>query len=875
MKLRFTLWWRSLFVISLTLSLLLGQVSFLKAQTPEPSQLVQQGVEEYQSQQYQEAIEFWNQALTTYRETGDRTSTVIVLENLARVYQKIGQTEKAIAFWQEVKDNYRQLGDKKLLGRSLTELAQVYSSLGQHRQAIALLCGNWHNSRDEENSTNTEECVSGSALALVKAEGDKLGEAAAKGSLGEVYRLRGDYDRAASYLASSLEVAREIDNPQLQMSALNSLGHTYSSLAQTSYRQAKSAELRGEVFGENSLVAVKTKEAKQRDKKALSYFQQSLELAMAQQDNLEQIKSLINTLPIYYRLEDFTAAANSRQKALSLVSTLPLQQTTVYAAIDLAKLLQPEKVTFNSCYRPEILPAAQTLLQQAVSLAEQLGDDRVTSFALGELGHTYECSQNYPKALELTQKARLASDKDKDSLYLWEWQTGRLLLAQGKREEGINTYETAIATLESIRDDILTANRDVQFDFRDTVEPIYRQLIDERLKTGENTLIIEPKETKKVNNVSSILTTVNALRLAELQNYFGNDCAIDDVVTIGETDLLNPDNHTAYFNTIILDDRSAIIVNFPGGKTKIVWHTDKGKNVVAEEINQFRRGLENYYNQFDTKLGENIYSWLIQPFAQDLQREQITTLVFIQDGLLRSIPMAALHDGEQFLVEKYVIATTPSLNLTSQTVLERKQLKALAFGLTEASEIDNRFFPALINVEQEINQIESILEASTGILDSNFTRDRLQQELEETSYQIVHIATHGEFSSEPEDTFLVTGNNEKLTITELDRIIRSTAANNEPVNLISLTACQTAVGDERAALGLAGVTIQAGASSALASLWSISDEFTPEVVKDFYTNIKNENMSKAKALQEAQKTLIAKQVHPALWSPFIIIGNWL
>lgn len=237
--------------------------------------------------------------------------------------------------------------------------------------------------------------------------------------------------------------------------------------------------------------------------------------------------------------------------------------------------------------------------------------------------------------------------------------------------------------------------------------------------------------------------------------------------------------------------------------------------------------------------------------------------------------MAALHDGEQFLVEKYAIATTPSLNLTSQTALERKQLKALAFGLTEASEIDNRFFPALINVEQEINQIESILEASTGILNSNFTRDRLQQELAETSYQIVHIATHGEFSSEPEDTFLVTGNNEKLTITELDRIIRSTAANNEPVNLISLTACQTAVGDERAALGLAGVTIQAGASSALASLWSISDEFTPEVVKDFYTNIKNENMSKANALQETQKTLISKQVHPALWSPFIIIGNWL
>ena len=132
-----------------------------------------------------------------------------------------------------------------------------------------------------------------------------------------------------------------------------------------------------------------------------------------------------------------------------------------------------------------------------------------------------------------------------------------------------------------------------------------------------------------------------------------------------------------------------------------------------------------------------------------------------------------------------------------------------------------------------------------------------------------------QFSSEPEDTFLITGNNEKLTITELDRIIRSTATENEPVNLISLTACQTAVGDERAALGLAGVAIQAGASSALASLWSISDEVTPIVVKDFYLNLQDGNLSKAEALQKAQVALIDEGVRPAFWSPFILIGNWM
>ena len=284
--------------------------------------------------------------------------------------------------------------------------------------------------------------------------------------------------------------------------------------------------------------------------------------------------------------------------------------------------------------------------------------------------------------------------------------------------------------------------------------------------------------------------------------------------------------------------------------------------------------MENFYTQFDISLGQNTYNWLIQPFAEDLEQEQITTLVFIQDGLLRSLPMAALHDGKQFLIQKYAIATTPSLNLTSPTSLKRQELKVLALGLSNASKIDNKAFPSLPNVNQEISQVKSFFPQSKGLLNKNFTRDRLEQELTETSYPIVHIATHGQFSSEPKDTFLITGDNEKLTIPELDRIIRSTATQNEPVNLITLTACQTAVGDERAALGLAGVALQAGASSALASLWSISDQVTPTVVKDFYLGLQTENLSKAESLQKAQIALIEQGVPPAFWSPFIIIGNW-
>ncbi|MFM2313405.1 MAG: hypothetical protein RLZZ04_2681 [Cyanobacteriota bacterium] len=865
--------WSTLFTIALAISLALGQVSTLKAQASDGDGLVSLGVKEYQQGQYQAAIALWQQALSSYQAT-DNPNTVIVLENLARVYQQIGQTEQAIAFWSQVTEQYQQVGNQKQLGRSLTELAQGYSSLGQHRQAIALLCG-------KNNSDIKDKCSMDSAIAIAQQTKDPLGEVAAQGSLGEAYRLRGDYTQAIGYLKASFKTAQTMDNPQLEMSALNSLGSTYSSLAQISYRRAESAASRGDIYGGrgaeyaiDSPVMQFRAEGKQQDKLALNYFQASLKIATGQQNSSEQVRNLISSLPIYYRLGDLSAAAKSKQQALDLIPTLPLKSTTVYATIDLAKLLQPEKVSFTTCYSADILPEAQTLLQQAVDKAQKLEDSRATSFALGELGHTYECAQGYQQALQLTEQARLTAEKDKDSLYLWEWQTGRILRAQGKSESSIAAYETAIATLESIRDDILTANRDVQFDFRDTVEPIYRGLIAQRLDTKDNALVVEPSQTKQISNVNSILTTVDSLRLAELQNYFGNDCAISDVVAIGKVDLLNPNPHTAYFSTIILDDRTAVIVNFPGGKTKIVWNSNKGKAALTEEINQFRRGLENFYTQFDISLGQNTYNWLIQPFAQDLEQEQITTLVFIQDGLLRSLPMAALHDGKQFLIQKYAIATTPSLNLTSPTSLKRQELKVLALGLSNASKVDNKAFPSLPNVKQEIREVESFFPESKGLLNTNFTRDRLEQELTETSYPIVHIATHGQFSSEPKDTFLITGNNEKLTIPELDRIIRSTATQNEPVNLITLTACQTAVGDERAALGLAGVAIQAGASSALASLWSISDQITPTVVKDFYLGLQTENLSKAEALQKAQVALIEQGVPPAFWSPFIIIGNW-
>ena len=864
---------RSLFLASLTMSVWFGHIpatalqvrlgNVAVAQFPGASQLVQRGVELYQAGNISGAIAQWESALNVYRDANHRQEKAIVLENLALAYQQIGQIERAINYWHQAIATYRQMGNRQQVGRMLVEQAQAYSSLGQHLRAIAILC----NPSSSENI-----CAKDSALQIARATKDRILEAAALGSLGNAYRFRGDYTQAINYLEASLKIAQEIDNSVYRASALNGLGNTYTNLALINYRRADLANSRGDSTEADKF----SQQAVSNDIKALQYFEQSIATAS---DVQGKMRGLLNSIPAYYRTNAATLAAEALKQALSLLEQLPDDRDKVYAAIELADLLQPvtlvEETSSNTrCLKPELQSQAQQLLQQAVLIAQRLKDRRSESFALGELGHAYECSKDFSRALDLTQQARWAADQDlqaKDSLYLWEWQVGRIFKAQGKNIEALKAYEQAVATLETIRSDILTANRDLQFDFRDAINPIYRELAQLKLEQAS----IEPATRTK--SLAAALNTIDSLKLAELQNYFGNDCILL-AFKQQRVELAGNNTATAIFSSIILKDRTAILVSLPNGETKSAW-IDVDSKTFTQKINEFRRGLERFSDfVYDSTEAQTLYNWIVRPFVSDLEKAQIKTLVFIQDGILRSIPMAALHDGENFLVQKYAIATTPSLTLTNPKSLNREKLRALVVGLTKEAMVNGRTFSALTNVSAEISEVVAKIPGSKLLLDDKFTRDRIQQELSQTVYPIIHIATHGEFSSEPEDTFLVTGNNGKLTITDLDSAIRRLKRGTDTVELLVLTACQTAVGDDRAALGLAGVAVQAGVRSALASLWFIQDAPTVTLVAKFYASLNNLGVSKAEALRTAQMELIdvgGQYAHPAYWAPFILIGNWL
>nr|WP_155743033.1 CHAT domain-containing protein [Scytonema sp. UIC 10036] len=890
----------TLFLISLVFCLSFAQIERIIAQTPDASQLVQQGIERYKAGDFRGAIAPWQTALNFYKQSNNHNNEAIVSENLARAYQQLGDSEEALSYWEKIANYYRNSGQAQQYGRMLTEQAQTYSNLGQSGKAIALLCGvSDAQSKSDTKPQGESNCLPGSALQIARQQKDKLGEVAALGSLGEAYRLRGKYDAAIKYL----EQADKITEPAYKSKILNSLGNAYFNKAQREKIRADSAKQlkipKSDEFQKNA-IAYYTK--------AWNSFQSSLGFARQQDDKVTQMQVLLNLIQLDYRRQDeqnLTSASlkttreNSQseihiQEALNLIDKLPNSRNKIYAAIDLANLPESSKdasLSLILCSSKTSLKRrlsdsqVNSLLLNAVKTSQTLQDSRSESFAFGSLGHYHECRKEYKQALDFTQKALWSADQKlqaRDSTYLWEWQTGRILKAQKKESEALPSYERAYTLLEKIRSDILLAERDLQFDFQDIIKPLYLELAQLRLE--EASLEALNIETRKIQ-LKNALETIDSLRLAELQNFFGNDCILTITSEKNVDELLG--SNTAVFSSIFLENNIAILLSLPSGESQLEWIKESRENVI-EEIQKFRQGLKEGVKNpipYDRTHAQKLYDWFILPFKDNLDKEQIKTLVFVQDGILRTVPMAALYDKEQkkFLVEDYDLANTPSLKLTAPKALNRQEERALILGLTKQVEVDGNIYLELPNVRSEIDTLKERFPKNKPLINEEFNREKLNQELNKTVYPIVHIATHAQFGTIPEDTFIVTGNNNKLTINELETSLRQVNGGSRAVELLALTACQTALGDERAALGLAGVAVQAGVRSALATLWSVSDESTLKLITEFYGGLKS-GMSKAKALSTAQRKLIqAKKIedindqydNPAFWAPFIMIGNWL
>lgn len=836
---------------------------------PNQAQLVQQGRTLYETGQFAEAARVWQQAAQAYQSQGDRLNQALALNYLSLAYQQLGEWEKAkvaiadslkllepftvqpsadepsvlilaqalntqgqlqlslgqaelaLNTWQQATATYAQAGDEAGMTGSLINQVQALQTLGLYRQASKTL-------------TQVEQTLQNQPDSFIKVTGLR--------SLGNALRMVGDLDQSRQVLQQSLAVAQQLKSLSDISAILLSLGNTAR--------------------------------AQQDTKAALAFYQQAATAStspiLRNQAQLNQLSLLLDTR----QLSAAQALWSQIQPQLDCTGSIetcpyPPSRTAVYAGINLAQSLIRLKQTSNVS-SPSWTEIAQ-LLASAVQQAKSIKDQRAQAYALGHLGGLYEQTQQMSIAQDLTEKALLIAQANNapDIAYRWQWQLGRLLKATGNKKEAIAVYTATIKSLQSLRSDLVAINPEIQFSFRDEVEPIYRQLVDLLLQPSPNQGGIEGEPSQQ--NLIQARAAIESLQLAELENFFRAACLEGKAVQIDQ--VIDQDDPTAAaIYPIILANRLEVILKLPQQPLRH-YKIPVDQEQVEQILKQLREQLTKPYTLLEIQsLSKQVYDWLIRPAEADLAKSRVKTLVFVLDGSLRNIPMAALYDGQQYLVQKYAVALTPGLQLLSPKSLEREQLKALTAGLTEARE----GFSALSHVALELDEINSEV-PSTRLLNEEFTITAFQNKINSLPFPVVHLATHGQFSSKADDTFILTWDS-RLNAKELDTLLRVTdRSRSNAIELLVLSACQTATGDKRAALGLAGVAVRAGARSTLASLWSIDDKSSALLMSQFYRELVRTKVSKAEAVRLAQLSLLQnpRYQHPRYWAPFVLVGNWL
>ena len=822
--------------------------------TTDISQLVEQGRELYKAERFSEATTVWRQAAEAYQSQKDELNQAMLLSYVSLACQQLGQLPEAseaitsslkLLQAEQRKDNTPDRS--QILAQALNTQGSLQLALGQAEQAVTT----WQRAATTYAQVGDEEGRIGSLINLAQAQ-----------------QVLGLYLPARKTLASVEQALQSQQDLQIKTTGLRSLGNVLQSIGEADKSQqvlkqslAIAQQLKSPQNLSATLLSLGNTARMQKDTKAaLTYYQQA---ATQSASPTVQIQSQLNQLSLLLDTEHWSEAQTLSSVIQRQIANLPPTQTAVYTQINFAQnLLKMGKRGDTEKFAP--LEIAQ-LLATAIQQAKNLGDSRAQSYALGNLGKLYEQTQQWSNAQNLTEQALLLAQamNASDIAYQWQWQLGRILKAKGEIEPATAAYKVAFNTLQSLRGNLIAINRDVQFSFRESVEPVYRQLVDLLLQPSQN-----PQGEPSQANLKQAREVIESLQLAELDNFFRTACLEGQAVAIDQI----AQTEAAVIYPIILEDRLDVILSLPQQSLRH-YAIPISQQKVEDVLAQLRVNLEKPYTAPEGKsLAQQVYDWLLRPIEADLAQSQVKTLVFVLDGFLRNVPMATLYDGKQYLVEKYAIALTPGLRLLDPKPLKQKKLKALLAGLTE----ERHGFIALLNVERELNEIKSEV-PSEVLLNQSFTSSALQNGLNSVPFDIVHLATHGQFSSEPDKTFILAWD-KPIKVNELKDLLRAREEiRPEAIELLVLSACETAEGDKRAALGLAGVAVQAGARSTLASLWTVDDESGARLITQFYRELATKTMTKAQALQQAQLSLLRDPDyrHPALWAPYVLVGNWL
>ena len=871
----------------------------------------------YRQGRFQEAAKLWQETAAVFGSQGDNLNQAMALSNLALTYQQLGQPNQAK---KAITDSLDTLKNKPKSQEKSKTLAQVLDIQGYLQREMG-------QSDDALNTWIEASKIYSGMKAPEKLAQSKMNQAQAMQDLGLYPRacktVLEVLDKMTAKTCQELSDLKEEDfriklavykteSPSLKtVLALRNLSESLRFIGQLKY--SRLAIETGIAITEklnlplekaenylslgNTIQALEDAEAIRRirtgyQQEAFNTYQKVVQLSPS--PSVRQ-QAKLNQLSLLLKLDKISEAETLWTSLKSQLVNLPPSRTNLYLQLNFAnsliKIAQKDPSP-NLGVRSQ-LPTFQeieAILIQAKTQAKLLGDKSAEAYAVGYRGELYEISKSdkdLSKAETLTKEAlNIASTfESSDIAYQFFWQLGRIYKEKGQIEDAIAAYTKAYNSLQVLRGDLVAVNPEIQFTFRDNVEPIYRQLVQLDLESADSLTKSETSQ-KSQERLQQARTVLESLQLAEINNFFREACV---KVKSKTADKVDPTAAVIY--TVVLPEKLGVIFSAPN--KPLVLHTvDIKQDVLETTIEEVRGSLTSEQLLERQEIFENqrllyseLYKWLVEPFEAELAANpKVKNLAFVLDGELRNVPMSILYNPKtkEYLVQKFAIAVAPGLQLVDpKPITAIGDLRALTAGLSEVrKDLDyHKDFSPLENVELELEKIQQLGISSKPILNNQFLSTTIRNALTGSRFPIIHFATHAQFSSNADDTYILDWDG-RINVKGLNKLLQSTQINQRvPIELLVLSACQTASGDKRAALGLAGVAIRAGARSTLATLWSVEDRSTAELMGKFYSELKETKKNKTnriQALQKAQLSLLESKSysHPHYWAPFVLVGNW-
>ncbi|MBD2441185.1 CHAT domain-containing protein [Nostoc sp. FACHB-110] len=784
-----------------------------------------------------------------------------LLLKTGRVQLNQAQPAEALKTWQEATKLYRQLNNQEGITESLVYQNYALQQLGLHFQACKKLIGalKLNDSLCEASILPTSETDLEKLQKIIQLTPLTPANFLALQSLGEVLRLNYKLSESEAILRHILISSSKF--PEVSKNVILSLGNTQRDI----YKQVKEQyQWIDEPLFQDTLINF----IPQKAQSALLNYQ-----AVINNSNTPinlKFKAQLNCLGLLIDFQEWLKSQPRFQNIQTKISQQiePLiseifQESSVFEISPPEQSIQDRLKLASSLSK---LPSQQMRLQaisyvqNAWQMAKNIHSSKLEAKSLQMLGDLEpEKSLNYfETALTLAQSVRA-----EDITYSLQAKLGNLYQKQGKIEAARQAYGAAVNSVTSIRANLLSSNSDSQFFFYEKVDPIYKKYMS----------LIAKSATPDYNLITQIH---EQLHIAELEDYL--KCGKLDLLPLDE--IQNLDDNLIIIHLIDLNDSIEVISKSP--KQPLYHHSVKSQ-LIRDPINNLVKTLQDKnlaYTSQDVILSYSqiLYKYLIAPIKY---LPKSGTIVFTVDASFQSLPMGLLHDGNNYLLKRYGIAGTLGSRVQQPKLLKQNELRAFIAGI---SKVGPSFFAnnapkglkALPGVEVEIANVQQGINSSKVLLNEEFLSPALDKELTTDNFPIVHLTTHAQFSSIANQTMIFAWD-KPITISEFNNLLKEkTQFTKEGIELLVLSACQTAKGNKRSALGMAGVAVQAGARSTIATLWQVDADSSALLMKEFYQRLKD-GSTKVEALRQAQLQLLSKPEyqHPAHWAAFVLIGGWL